>query len=167
MANSLMRVKKATQDDDSRHDGPRQWRCMAHGCPVTAGIEAGAGELICRFHDAAPPKHWNDVTRRLRMRDWIVAIADYCARHDVVAGWAARAAAAAQAHGRPDLAPTVREMRPGITRDEREHPLLYAQRLNAVLAHECLLEREATDVKRAMAAGPVKLADALPAIPAP
>jgi hypothetical protein len=166
MANSLKRVKKATHDDESRQDGPREWRCMAHGCPVTAGIEAGAGELICRFHDAAPPKHWNEVTRRLRMRDWMVAAADYYSRHDVAPGWADRAKAAAEGHGRPDLAPTVRELRPGVTRDEREHPALYAQRLNAVLAHECLLEREAPEPTVARSAGPVKLSDALTAVQA-
>jgi hypothetical protein len=75
----------------------------------------------------------------------MVRLADACATQwiDEVAGLARHAEAAAAKHGRHELAPSAaREIRPGVLLTELQRPILYAQRLNAVLMHECLAGRE-------------------------
>lgn len=144
-----------------------RWQCMCHGCPVTAGIEAGADSVICRFHHGAAPSEWAGITTRLRNREWMVRIADYCAAGTVAPGWAARAAAAAENAGRPDLKPDrARRMPSGAVRDEAEHPLLYAQRINSVLAGECVVERKAPPLPmvRDRSTDAVRVSNVLPSL---
>lgn len=132
----------AETPQDDAPPAARTWRCMCHGCPVTAGIDAGNGETICRFHHGAPASQWPAITDRLREREWMVKAADYCAAGDVKAGWFDRATAAANRAGRPDLAPTHnRKTAAGVTRDDARHPMLYAQALNGVLYAEVITER--------------------------
>jgi len=154
------------QPDEPAPPSARTWTCVAHGCPATAGIDAGGGDVICRFHHGAAPTEWGEITRRLKAREWMVRAADYCARGDVNPGWVRRAAAAAEAHGHPELSPTVRKVLGGVMRDEREHAILYAQRLNSVLAHECTIKRQAPiALPRSRSDGDaVKVGDVLPAL---
>ena len=109
----------------------RTWRCMCNGCPATAGIDAGNGETICRFHYGAPASEWQSITNRLRQRDWMVKAADYCATGDVNPAWHDRAVAAAERAGRPELLP------------KNDSPMRYAQMLNGILGTECAAERKA------------------------
>jgi hypothetical protein len=137
---------------------------MCNGCPATAGIDAGNGETICRFHYGAPASEWQSITNRLRQREWMVKAADYCAQGDVNPAWFDRAVIAAEAAGRPDLAPThKRTTRAGKVRDDAEHPMLYAQALNGVLGTECAAERKAPPMpeKLRKILGSVKLGDML------
>jgi hypothetical protein len=132
---------------------------------VTAGIDAGGGDVICRFHHGAAASDWQEITQRLRAREWMVRIADYCAAGDVKPSWVKRADAAAESFGRPELAPDrARRMPSGVIRDETQNPILYAQRINSVLAHECGVKREAPALfplqKRATTEA-VSVADAL------
>lgn len=158
-------ANRLASEESAPAAGPRSWRCCAHGCPVTAGIEVGGGEVICRFHHGAAATDWQEITRRLRLRETLVRIAGYCAAGAVSGGWAERAQAAAEAMERPELAPNrSREIRPGVVRDETEFPLLYAQRINGVLARECSIAHKApADFKPTPtpAHEPVSLADAM------
>lgn len=140
MAKSFGRYLAETADDvaDDRPQRARSWTCMANGCPATAGIDAGNGELICRFHHGTSGADWPEITRALRENLWAVKAANYCASGDVNPAWAERAKAAADAAGHPELRPDSRRMMPsGKYRDERMHAILYAQRLNAWLAGQC------------------------------
>jgi hypothetical protein len=141
----MERFAGAPADTGNSAPGPRDFRCVAHGCPAMAGIDHGSGETICRFHYGEPVNRWQAITERLRRRQWLVRLADTCATQWIsdVPGWGRHAEAAAAKHGRPELEPNAeREIRPGVIRSELERPILYAQRLNAVLMHECLAGRE-------------------------
>ena len=54
-----------------------QFTCVAHGCPVVAGIRESENSCICRFHHEEPGSVWQEITRRLRQRAWMVRLVDW------------------------------------------------------------------------------------------
>lgn len=120
---------------------PPQFRCMAHGCPVVAGIEAGKGEYVCRFHHATAPAKWSQATAALRDHEWLVHLTQLCWTPEIhgFERWGARAANCCSYHGRDDLAPRVDvSFMGGKIRAEYEHPKLYAHRLEAAITTEVI-----------------------------
>jgi hypothetical protein len=101
----MERFAGAPADTGNSAPGPRDFRCVAHGCPAMAGIDHGSGETICRFHYGEPVNRWQAITERLRRRQWLVRLADTCATQWIsdVPGWGRHAEAAAAKHGRPEL----------------------------------------------------------------
>lgn len=144
----------------------KRFVCMAHGCPVVAGIERSESEMVCRFHFHTRSADWQHVTDVLRKHLWIVRLADTCDTPEIfaISDWAARATQFAERNGMPDLAPNPkREIRDGVIRSEIAFPRLYAQRLSSALVRLCNVNRKAPEIVRGKPAnGGAKLSDLLP-----
>ena len=119
-----------------------RFQCVAHGCPVVAGI-VHAGDSpetyrhICRFHDGRPVGDWQRITRVLRERAGLARIADLvatCEIHDIP-GWGERVTAYCERIGFPELAPDrARHLPHGHLVDEVKSPKAYAARLSGALS---------------------------------
>ena len=119
-----------------------RFQCVAHGCPVVAGI-VHAGDSpetyrhICRFHDGRPVGDWQRITRVMRERAGLARIADLvatCEIHDIP-GWGERVTAYCERIGFPELAPDrARHLPHGHLVDEVKSPKAYAARLSGALS---------------------------------
>ena len=130
-----MRIARNNKEE-SPVNSARTWRCVANGCPAVAGISSGQHDTICRFHFGEPADNWQEITKRLRDRRWLVRLADMAATYAFFDFWSESAKAQCDQHGRPELAPKLVEVGQNIWREEKENPKLYASRLNAVLYKE-------------------------------
>lgn len=111
--------------------------CVANGCPALAGIAYGAeGKAVCRFHAGTKREAWDRITSILRRWGWLVCLADFVASRewtDANPDWPERAAAACERNDSPDMTPRWTRNLGGRMVHEREHPVMYAQRMSATL----------------------------------
>lgn len=160
----LKRISESEQKDEPV--GPRTWQCMCNGCPVIAGIDAGNGQTICRFHFGEPASVWQEITRRLRERGWLVRLVNWLYTGDgphAMSGWGEYAAKLCESKGRPELSPSVVTNMGGREVNEADSAPLYANRLNATLTREVFtgLDRP-TPLAKPSNTAPVKAFSALP-----
>lgn len=135
---------KTDSATDQEQQQTTRFKCVANGCPATAGIGFGSGnnELICRFHDQQPANTWPEITTRLRNRIEFLKLAEKCARHEELPdNWHEHAKKLAEESGITELEPGTITTISGKKRDEKEFPKLYAQRINAWLQAECAAQK--------------------------
>lgn len=128
--------------------------CMAHGCPVLAGLDASNGDRVCRFHHGEPGGIWQEITRRLRVHGWLVNLINWLYSGDGpdgMPGWEAKAHELVRRHKFDEA-----------QRRDGETAKLYAHRLNALLAREVFTGLDRRRPPKADPAAPQRAADHLP-----
>jgi hypothetical protein len=135
--NQARRQTRSDEAEEGRNGG-----CGAYGCPLPGSLSTGGETRYCGFHFGAGIDANDRITQWLRAHPavvealhateaWSMAQMDALALRMTEAGFA-------------DLAPTTRVIRHEgygrygtgieVTRDERDHPKLYVQRLRGAVA---------------------------------